>query len=412
MEELKSDFIEEDLIEHMNSEELEMVLAYISRWFDTIEDSKVQLNNCMNLIKFINNHDLIIEEIEAEKLLDRSEKLNNMFRVLNNADVLVRVEKYLEIRELCNLYCLRNNVSLGKDTDIYYADSTYGAKKDLDLIRVYLDEIGKYKILSVEEERELALRIQNGDEEARQKLIEHNLKLVVPIAKRYVNAFNTLDDLIQFGNEGLMIAVKRFDINKGCKFSTYATWWIRQSVTKGLCDYGRTIKLPVHVLVQIYKIKKAQNKYVQEYGRFASVEELSEITNYGIDIVKRAMECMELTVSLSTPINGDQILADVIEDYNSNFDNIEHATNRAVLQSILENANLSDREMYIIMARYNFLDKKYSLEKIAKKYGITRERVRQLELIILEKLKRASKIKEINELVKKEENNLLLTYKI
>ncbi len=411
MAESNNQFIEEDISEYMSGEELEKILTYICKKFDVIEDSKIQLKNCMNLIEFIKKHNLVIGEIEAERLLDKSDYLRNMFRVLNNADVLVRVECYPEIRELCNLYCLRNDVILGKDIDSYYADSNYGEKKDLDLIRVYFNEIGKYKLLSVEEERELVIRIKNGDEEALHKLIEHNLRLVVPIAKRYVNPFNTMDDLIQFGNEGLMVAARRFDVNKNCKFSTYAYWWIRQSVTRGLFDYGRTIRLPIHVQEQIYRIKKVQNKYFQEYERFPSIEEISEITHYEIGTVKRAIECMDLTVSLSTPINKDHVLADVIEDYDSNFDNVDHVANRELVLSLFKKAHLNDREMFIIKARYNFLDRKYTLEEIAKRYGITRERVRQIELKVLNKLKKASIVYDFDILREKEGKNLALSYR-
>ena len=383
-------FFDDVLVEYMSEEQLATMLAYVYKYFDVNENSNVQLNNCINLVNFIKRHNLVIGEIEAEKLLDRSEFIRNMFKVLDNANVLVRVSYYPELKELYDLYCLRNDVLVGRDADTGYLDQRYGSKKDIDLLKLYYDEIGRYKLLTAEEEKDLAIKMKNGDEEARLSLIKHNLRLVVSIAKRFRYA-DLLSDLIQFGNEGLIIACDKYDVDKGYRFTTYATHWIRQSVTRGIADHSRTIRIPVHVHECILKIKKVRAEYLSVYGEYPSNEKIAELTNFSIDSIKRALECMDLTISLSTVINeeDDITLAEVIEDEDSSLDNIDQANDKILLESLFSKANLSEREEYVIKARNGFYGKVYTLAEIGEKFDVTRERVRQIEIKAMGKLKNA-----------------------
>lgn len=406
-------FYDGGLVEYMSEEQLGCVIAYIYKNFDDSLNSSVQLNNCVNLVNYIRRHNLTIGDVEADKLLERSIKLRNMFNVLNNADILVRVSAYPELKELYDLYCIKNDVIVGRDADYGCLEHKYG-KKDLDLIRLYFEDIARYKLLTAEEEKELCIKVKNGDEEARKKLIEHNLRLVVSIAKRYVNPAVSLDDLIQFGSEGLITASRKFDIDKGYKFSTYATHWIRQAVTRGIVNTCRTIRIPAHVYECINKIKKVQTEYLLTNGDYPNVNTLCELTGYNEELVNRCLEYMDTIISLSTTINEDEdtTLADIIEDESSSLDNIGDVTDKVALQTIFDIAALGERDMYIIKARNGFFGRVYTLQEIGEKFGLTRERVRQLEIKALKKLKTASKRRDFSRIcqynMEKNDNELAL----
>ena len=376
---------------HASDEEINKVILYVEKHFSDAISSNEQLSNCLNLVNFLNKYNIVIGEIESEIILDNSPRINRMFKILDNANLLVRVGFYREIYYLYDQYCLNNDVFLDIDADTGFLENKYG-KKDLDLLKIYFNEISKYELLSVSEEKELFNRIAEGDEEARKKVIEHNLKLVISIAKHFRGRYLSFDDLIQFGNEGLLIAVRKFDVNKGYKFSTYATWWIKQSIRRGIADFSRTVRIPVHLHDCIIKVNYTINNFISLNGYVPSDEKLAEITGYSVERIKLARECMEFTVSLSTPVNEDEdvTLADVIVDENSSLDSFDRVNDKIIIENILLSTYLTEREKYIIKARNGFFGQIYTLEEIAVKSGLTRERVRQIEAKALGKLQKTA----------------------
>ena len=267
-----------------------------------------------------------------------------------------------------------------------------------DPVRMYLKEIGKVPLLSAEEEQELAERIEAGDEEAKKCLSEANLRLVVSIAKRYVGRGMALLDLIQEGNLGLMKAVEKFDYRKGYKFSTYATWWIRQAITRAIADQARTIRIPVHMVETINKLRRTSRQLLQELGREATPEEIAERMKMPVERVQEIMKISQEPVSLETPIGeeDDSHLGDFIQD-----DHVPvpaEAAAYSVLQEQLEEvlATLSDREAKVLRLRFGLDDgRARTLEEVGKEFNVTRERIRQIEAKALRKLRsrgRSSKL--------------------
>lgn len=259
-----------------------------------------------------------------------------------------------------------------------------------DSIRMYLCEIGKVKLLTAKDEVELARRIRRGDQTAKQKLAEANLRLVVSIAKKYIGRGLSFLDLIQEGNIGLFRAVEKFDPDRGFKFSTYATWWIRQAITRAIADQARTIRIPVHMVETINKLTHAQRRLVQELGREPLVEELAAEMDMDIKKVRHIMKISQDIVSLEAPVGTeeDSKLGDFIEDDDALSP--AEATNR---QLIKENIHemlhyLSPREKKIIEMRFGLKDGiGHTLEEVGQEFRVTRERIRQIEAKVLQKLK-------------------------
>ena len=269
-----------------------------------------------------------------------------------------------------------------------------------DPIKLYLKEMSSVPLLTADEEKELAIKIANGDKKAKDKLIESNLRLVVSIAKKYVNRGMSFSDIIQEGNIGLMRAVDKFDYTKGFKFSTYATWWIRQAITRSIADQSGTIRRPVHMVETINKIKKAQNQYLHNHGVDASETELSEMLNMPIEKIRDALRVSREPVSIETPIGqeDDSRLADFIRD-EAAISPEESATSSILKDDIAAVLKtLSPREAEVIRLRYGLKDGKcYTLEEVGCVFNVTRERIRQIESKALRKLKhpvRSSKFKE------------------
>ncbi|HWO97984.1 MAG TPA: RNA polymerase sigma factor RpoD [Bacillus sp. (in: firmicutes)] len=269
-----------------------------------------------------------------------------------------------------------------------------------DPVRMYLKEIGRVDLLSAEEEIELAKRIENGDEEAKRRLAEANLRLVVSIAKRYVGRGMLFLDLIQEGNMGLIKAVEKFDYEKGYKFSTYATWWIRQAITRAIADQARTIRIPVHMVETINKLIRVQRQLLQDLGREPTPEEIAEDMDLTPDKVREILKIAQEPVSLETPIGeeDDSHLGDFIEDQDATSPS-EHAAYELLkeqLEDVLD--TLTDREENVLRLRFGLDDgRTRTLEEVGKVFGVTRERIRQIEAKALRKLRHPSRSKRLKD---------------
>ncbi len=269
-----------------------------------------------------------------------------------------------------------------------------------DPVRMYLKEIGRISLLSPEEELELSERVANGDELAKNKLAESNLRLVVSIAKRYVGRGLLFLDLIQEGNIGLMKAVDKFDSDKGYKFSTYATWWIRQAITRALADQARTIRVPVHMVETINKMSRIQRQLTLELNREPSEEELAKKMGISVDKVREVIKISQEPVSLETPIGeeDDSHLGDFIKD-ESSMSPEEYATNEILkeeIKSVL--MTLQVREQEVLELRFGLVDGTcHTLEEVGKKFNVTRERIRQIEAKALRKLRHPSRAKKLKD---------------
>ena len=287
------------------------------------------------------------------------------------------------------------------DSGLLLDDNTL--TKDLtinDPVRMYLKEIGQIKLLSLQEESVLAERITAGDEEAKNILAEANLRLVVSIAKRYVGRGMLFLDLIQEGNIGLMKAVEKFDVTKGYKFSTYATWWIRQAITRAIADQARTIRVPVHMVETINKLARVQRQLTLELNREPSEEELAKKMNTSVEKVREIYKISQDPVSLETPIGeeDDSHLGDFIKD-ERNLSPEEFATNEMLkdeISQVLE--TLTEREEKVIRLRFGLEDgKPRTLEEVGQMFGVTRERIRQIEAKALRKLRHPSRSRKLRD---------------
>lgn len=271
-----------------------------------------------------------------------------------------------------------------------------------DPVRMYLKEIGVVPLLSNEEEKELAIAVENGDLEAKQRLAEANLRLVVSIAKRYVGRGMQFLDLIQEGNMGLMKAVDKFDYSKGFKFSTYATWWIRQAITRAIADQARTIRIPVHMVETINKLVREQRNLLQELGQDPTPEQIAEHMGMTPDKVREILKIAQEPVSLETPIGeeDDSHLGDFIED--EVIENPVDYTTRVVLREQLDEVldTLTDREENVLRLRFGLDDGKMrTLEDVGKVFNVTRERIRQIEAKALRKLRHPSRSKQLKDFI-------------
>ncbi|MGI6072048.1 MAG: RNA polymerase sigma factor RpoD [Lachnospiraceae bacterium] len=269
-----------------------------------------------------------------------------------------------------------------------------------DHVRIYLKEIGKVPLLTPEEEVELAMRMEEGDEDAKAKLAEANLRLVVSIAKRYVGRGMQLLDLIQEGNLGLMKAVKKFDYKKGFKFSTYATWWIRQAITRAIADQARTIRIPVHMVETINKLLRVSRQLLQELGREPTDEEIAERMDTTPENVRKIMKISQDPISLETPIGEeeDSHLGDFIKDENiiAPADAAAFVLLKEQLNDVL--ATLTDREQEVLKLRFGLTDgRTRTLEEVGKEFSVTRERIRQIEAKALRKLRHPSRSRKLKD---------------
>ena len=277
-----------------------------------------------------------------------------------------------------------------------------GDVKVNDSVKIYLREIGKVPLLTAQQETELAKRIAEGDELAKQDLIQANLRLVIAIAKRYAGRGMPFLDLIQEGNMGLIKAVDKFDYTKGFKFSTYATWWIRQAIARAIADQARTIRIPVHMVETIYKITRAQRQLVQELGREPTAEEISERLDGALsaDRIREIQRINQEPVSLETPIGeeDDSHLGDFLEDKEVETPN-EYTTKSLLKDELYEvMSDLTEREQKVLKLRYGLEDNHpRTLEEVGKEFNVTRERIRQIEAKAIKKLRHPNRAKKLGD---------------
>ena len=310
------------------------------------------------------------------------------------------------------LSLMSDDVDLVDDEDITVDEKTEpsiepdfeaSAAKEIvvdDPVRMYLKEIGKVPLLTAEEEIELAKRMEQGDDEAKQRLCEANLRLVVSIAKRYVGRGMLFLDLIQEGNLGLFKAVDKFDYTKGYKFSTYATWWIRQAITRSIADQARTIRIPVHMVETINKLIRVSRQLLQELGREPSPEEIAEEMNLSVEKVREIQKVAQEPVSLETPIGEeeDSHLGDFIPDEDAPAP-VEAAAFSMLKEQLVEVLDtLTEREQKVLKLRFGLEDgRARTLEEVGKEFDVTRERIRQIEAKALRKLRHPSRSKKLKD---------------
>lgn len=338
------------------------------------------------------------------------DKINDFFKEMNlSVSQIDKIYEYLDANGILVMSPMN-----GEDTpddeaflDLEETEEVLSELEDLnalanvmsdDPVKQYLKEIGSYPLLTIAEEIELAKRIETGDEQAKKLLAESNLRLVVSIAKRYVGHGLSFLDLIQEGNLGLIKAVDKFDYNKGYKFSTYATWWIRQAITRSIADQSRTIRIPVHMSEVINKTYRVSRTLLQELGREPTEQELAEALDMPAEKVREILKISADPISLDTPIGeeDDSHLGDFIKD--ERVMGPEEAASYAVLQdqiaSLLD--TLTDRERRVLMLRFGLKDgKSRTLEEVGKEFNVTRERIRQIEAKALRKLRHPSRARMI-----------------
>ncbi len=342
--------------------------------------------------------------IETLDLLDADEQMTEqMYDALEAAGIEIDVDDVLEIiGKADELEPTSEQLSQEEEKEMVDTEAISEGLALTDPVRMYLKEIGRVPLLTQEEEQALAQRIEEGDEEAKNQMIEANLRLVVAVAKRYVGRGMHFLDLIQEGNMGLLKAVEKFDYRKGYKFSTYATWWIRQSITRAIADQARTIRIPVHMVETINKVARASHQLVQELGREPNAVEIADFLDLPLSKVEEIMKLSQEPISLETPVGeeDDSHLGDFIQD-NEVSEPMEAAAANS-LREQLEKAlsMLTEREAKVLRLRFGFEDgKTHTLEEVGKEFNVTRERVRQIESKALRRLRHPSKSKALRDFV-------------
>lgn len=364
-------------------------------------DEEIQaLINKGKLRSFVTEQEILLTFPEVEEYLDKYENFLDILDIAN-----VRIAESPSI--LGVVLSTKNNSEKKKtETDKKITKINLSDKIDLgdisaDSIQMYLREIGKVPLLTPEEEIALAKRIEKGDIEARQKLIKANLRLVVSIAKKFTGKNLSLLDLIQEGNIGLFRAVDKFDYHKGYKFSTYATWWIRQAITRSLADQSRTIRIPVHMVENINRFQQVERRLVQDLGREPLPEEIAAEMNEDLEKINHIIKISQETISLGTPIgddSDDSVLEDFIEDQKT------ITPDRVAALQILKDyvkqiiSELTPREQKVLEMRFGLKDGvSHTLEEVGKEFDVTRERIRQIEAKALEKIEKLKGIEKLKD---------------
>ena len=369
----------------------------------------------MNMGKFSEKLVELLELAKKKKNVLEYQEISDFFK--DQSLEVEQMEKVLDFLEASGVDVLRisgndEELILDDDADIEKMDDEEEIELDkIDLsvpegvsiedpVRMYLKEIGKVSLLTADEEIELAKRMEQGDEEAKKRLAEANLRLVVSIAKRYVGRGMLFLDLIQEGNLGLIKAVEKFDYRKGYKFSTYATWWIRQAITRAIADQARTIRIPVHMVETINKLIRVSRQLLQELGREPTPEEIAEEMKMPVDRVREILKISQEPVSLETPIGEeeDSNLGDFIQD-----DNVPVPADAAAFTLLKEQlievlGTLTEREQKVLRLRFGLDDgRARTLEEVGKEFNVTRERIRQFEAKALRKLRHPSRSRKLKD---------------
>ena len=369
----------------------------------------------MNMAKFSEKLGELMELAKKKKNVLEYQEINDFFKDFPlDPEHLDKVFDFLEANGIDVLRIQDNDMDdliIGDDDDLNLSEEDEVDMENIDLsvpegvsiedpVRMYLKEIGKVPLLSAEEEITLAKRMENGDESAKKRLAEANLRLVVSIAKRYVGRGMLFLDLIQEGNLGLIKAVEKFDYRKGYKFSTYATWWIRQAITRAIADQARTIRIPVHMVETINKLIRVSRQLLQELGREPQPEEIAKEMNMSVDRVREILKISQEPVSLETPIGEeeDSHLGDFIQD-----DNVPVPADAAAFTLLKEQlvevlGTLTEREQKVLRLRFGLDDgRARTLEEVGKEFNVTRERIRQIEAKALRKLRHPSRIRKLKD---------------
>ena len=369
----------------------------------------------MNMGKFSEKLVELLELAKKKKNVLEYQEISDFFK--DQSLEVEQMEKVLDFLEASGVDVLRisgndEELILDDDADIEKMDDEEEIELDkIDLsvpdgvsiedpVRMYLKEIGKVSLLTADEEIELAKRMEQGDEDAKKRLAEANLRLVVSIAKRYVGRGMLFLDLIQEGNLGLIKAVEKFDYRKGYKFSTYATWWIRQAITRAIADQARTIRIPVHMVETINKLIRVSRQLLQELGREPTPEEIAEEMDMNVDRVREILKISQEPVSLETPIGEeeDSHLGDFIQD-----DNVPVPADAAAFTLLKEQlievlGTLTEREQKVLRLRFGLDDgRARTLEEVGKEFNVTRERIRQIEAKALRKLRHPSRSRKLKD---------------
>ena len=329
------------------------------------------------LNKFFDKYEIELDPDEASKIIEDNEKLAKILEKNKSSNLTMNIE-------------LLKDIAVGEE-EIEIENYDNYDTQTMDPVRLYLNEIGRIPLLNAEQEVELAKRIEKGEKEASDKLAESNLRLVVSVAKRYVGRGMQFLDLVEEGNGGLMKAVEKFDYKKGNKFSTYATWWIKQAITRAIADQARTIRIPVHMAEQLNKYKIAVNELSRDLGHDPDIEERAEYLGYSIDKIREYDHLLQEPISLSTPIGEeeDSMLGDFISDDTDIEEDVLNSSLKEEVKNALVKAHLTPRERDVIEQRFGLIDNSpKTLEAIGQMYSVTRERIRQIEAKALRKLRR------------------------
>ena len=365
-----------------------------------------------NIQKFTERLRELVAQGKKKKSILEIQEINDFFADMElEAEQMEKVFEYLEANNI-DVLRISSDDDLDVDMDVIMAEEADDVDmENIDLsvpdgvsiedpVRMYLKEIGKVPLLSADREIELAQRMEEGDEDAKKELAEANLRLVVSIAKRYVGRGMLFLDLIQEGNLGLIKAVEKFDYHKGYKFSTYATWWIRQAITRAIADQARTIRIPVHMVETINKLIRVSRQLLQELGREPTPEEIAEEMKMPVDRVREILKISQEPVSLETPIGEeeDSHLGDFIQD-----DNVPVPADAAAFTLLKEQlievlGTLTEREQKVLRLRFGLDDgRARTLEEVGKEFNVTRERIRQIEAKALRKLRHPSRSRKLKD---------------
>ena len=370
-----------------------------------------------NIAKFGEKLKQLVAHGKKNKSILELQEINDFFSDMElDAEQMEKVYEYLEANHIDVLRVSGDGDGIEELDDVDDSDIVLTDEDDVDMekidlsvpdgisiedpVRMYLKEIGKVPLLSAAEEVELAKRMAEGDEDAKKRLAEANLRLVVSIAKRYVGRGMLFLDLIQEGNLGLIKAVEKFDYRKGYKFSTYATWWIRQAITRAIADQARTIRIPVHMVETINKLIRVSRQLLQELGREPQPEEIAKEMNMPVDRVREILKISQEPVSLETPIGEeeDSHLGDFIQD-----DNVPVPAEAAAFTLLKEQlvevlGTLTEREQKVLRLRFGLDDgRARTLEEVGKEFNVTRERIRQIEAKALRKLRHPSRSRKLKD---------------